>query len=116
VGSKPPTLEATPHSWYAAIMGRHIPVKTAETPPWAAELTIRERAFVDQFIIDLNGAAAAQRANVGGKNPKSAGQIASKMRKRPQVAAAISAALAEKHGIAVTAIRVGIRRRGVCAS
>jgi phage terminase small subunit len=85
-------------------MGRHIPVKTAETPSWAAELTIRERAFVDQFIIDLNGAAAAQRANVGGKNPKSAGQIASKMRKRPHVAAAISAALAEKHGIAATAI------------
>jgi len=67
-------------------------------------LTIRERAFVDQFIIDLNGAAAAQRANVGGKNPKSAGQIASKMRKRPHVAAAISAALADKHGIAATAI------------
>jgi hypothetical protein len=63
-------------------MGRHIPVKIADAPPWAAELTIRERAFVDQFIIDLNGAAAAQRANVGGKNSKSAGQIASKMRKR----------------------------------
>jgi Terminase small subunit len=64
----------------------------------------RHRALDAAFIIDLNGAAAAQRANVSGKNPKSAGQIASKMRKRPHVAAAISAALAEKHGIAATAI------------
>jgi phage terminase small subunit len=84
-------------------MGRHIPVKTAETPPWAAELTLKQRRFVEEFIVDLNGRAAGVRAGLG-SNPKSAGEIASKLRKIPAVAAAISALMAEKHGVVGAAV------------
>jgi hypothetical protein len=63
--------------------------------------TLRERRFVEEFIVDLNGRAAGMRVEefivdlngraagmrAGlGKNPKSAGEIASKMRKKPHVA------------------------------
>jgi phage terminase small subunit len=84
-------------------MTRHIPVPTKDAPLWAAELTLKQRRFVEEFIVDLNGRAAGVRAGLG-KSPKSAGEIAAKLRKIPAVAAAISALMAEKHGVAATAI------------
>jgi phage terminase small subunit len=79
-----------------------IPVKTENTPQWAAELTLRERRFVEEYIIDLNGRRAGVRAGLG--NPKSAGEIASRMRKKATVAAAISALMAERNGVTATAV------------
>jgi phage terminase small subunit len=80
-----------------------LPTKTEDTPKWAAELSLRERRFVEEYIIDLNGRKAAVRAGLG-KSIKSATEIASRMRKRATVAAAISALMAERSG--VTAVSV----------
>jgi phage terminase small subunit len=79
-------------------MSRHVPVPTEDAPSWAADLSLRERAFVQEYIVDLNGRAAGVRAGLG-KNPKSAGEMAAKLRAKPHVAAAISALMNEKHGI-----------------
>jgi phage terminase small subunit len=75
------------------------PPTTESTPSWAAELSLRERAFVQEFIVDLNGRAAGVRAGLG-KNPKSAGEMAAKLRKKPAVAEAISILLTESAGLA----------------
>jgi phage terminase small subunit len=77
--------------------------KTNDTPRWAAELSLRERRFVEEYIIDLCGRAAAVRAGLG-KSIKSSTEIASRMRKKATVAAAISALMAERGG--VTAVSV----------
>jgi phage terminase small subunit len=84
-------------------MGKHIPVPTKDTPPWAAELTLKQRRFVEEFIVDLNGRAAGVRGGLG-KSPKSAGEIASKLRKIPGVAAAISALMAQRNGVTGAAV------------
>jgi phage terminase small subunit len=87
-------------------MGNHMtkPLAKAENAPkWAADLTLRERLFVESYLIDLNGKAAAIRAGLG-HNPKSAVEIASRFKKRAHVAAAISALMAERNG--VTAVSV----------
>jgi phage terminase small subunit len=80
-----------------------LPVATESPPAWAAGLSLRERRFVEEFIVDLNGRAAGTRARLG-NNPKSAGEIASKMRKKPHVAAAISALMAERNGVTGAAV------------
>jgi phage terminase small subunit len=80
-----------------------LPIKTADTPTWAANLSLRERLFVEQFIIDLNGRQAAIRAGLG-KSIKSATEIASRMRKKSTVAAAISALMAERSGVTGAAV------------
>jgi phage terminase small subunit len=84
-------------------MSRRVPVPTESTPTWAAELTLRERRFVEEYIIDLNGRQAAIRAGLG-KSAKSSTEMASRMRKKATVAAAISALMAERSG--VTAVSV----------
>ncbi len=66
-------------------------------PDWAAELSPREYRFVEEYIVDLNGKAAAIRAGLG-KTPKSATEIASRMRRKLAVAAAISKLMAERSG------------------
>jgi phage terminase small subunit len=80
-----------------------LPTKTEDAPTWAAELTPRERRFVEEYIVDLNGKAAAIRAGLG-KSAKSATEMASRMRKKPHVAAAISALMAERNGVTGAAV------------
>lgn len=70
---------------------------TEPTPAWAAELNIRERRFVEEYLVDLSAKQAAIRAGLG-KTPKSASEIASRMRRKQTVATAISALLAERAG------------------
>ncbi|SRR6266852_1627294 len=68
------------------------------------KLTPREAAFVREFQIDHNGSAAARRA---GYSVKNAAGIASDLRKKPAVAAAIAAneaAATEKTGITKEAV------------
>jgi phage terminase small subunit len=87
-------------------MSRHVlPVPTEDTrvPQWDAELTLREKRFVEEYIIDLNGRAAAIRAGLG-KTVKSSTEMASRMRKKPAVAAAISALMAERSGVTGAAV------------
>jgi phage terminase small subunit len=77
-------------------MPKHLPTKIENSPKWAAELTLRERRFVEEYVIDLNGRAAAVRAGLG-KTVKSATEIASRMRKRAPVAAAINILMAQRY-------------------
>lgn len=77
-------------------MTRQLPVPE-QAPEWAAELTPRERRFVEEYVVDLNGKAAAIRAGLG-KTPKSATEIASRMRKKAPIAAAISELINERAG------------------
>ncbi len=53
----------------------------------------RQRAFVDEYIVDLNGAQAAIRA---GYSPATAASIASELLTNPNVAAAVDRAKAER--------------------
>jgi phage terminase small subunit len=83
-------------------MTKPLPV-TESTPAWAADLSLRERRFVEEFIVDLNGRQAAIRVGLG-RNPKSAGEMASRLRQKPAVAAAISALMAERNGVTCAAV------------
>lgn len=56
-------------------------------------LTAKQQAFVDQYVIDLNGTQAAIRA---GYSAKAAGQIANDLLKVPKVEEAIAAVLKKK--------------------
>lgn len=67
-------------------------------PAWAEGLTDREQRFVSEYLIDLNARQAAIRAKLG-KTPKSASEIASRMRRKQSVAMAISKLLAERAGV-----------------
>ena len=67
----------------------------ADAPTWAADLSPREFRFVCEYLIDLNGTEAAIRAGLG-KSRKSSTQMASKLKKKANVATAIAAALAER--------------------
>ncbi len=58
-----------------------------------AELTPRQRCFVEEYLIDLNATAAARRA---GYSDRSANSYAHILLKRPAVAAAVVAAQAER--------------------
>jgi phage terminase small subunit len=69
----------------------------ADAPEWAAQLTPREQRFVSEYIIDLNATEAAIRAGLG-KTRKSATEIASRIRRKSVVAAAISALITERSG------------------
>jgi phage terminase small subunit len=80
-----------------------LPATTETAPQWDAELTLREKRFVEEYIIDLNGRQAAIRAGLG-KSIKSATEMASRMRKKPHVAAAISALMAERSGVTGAAV------------
>ena len=72
-------------------------------PPWAEGLSDRERAFVESYIVDLNPTEAAVRAKLG-KTRKSSTEIASRMRKKPAVAAAISQLMSERTGVTGAAV------------
>ena len=67
-------------------------------------LTTKQRRFVDEYLVDMNAAAAARRAGYG---DRSADQHGSFLTHRPNVAAAIEARLAERRArLQVTAERV----------
>lgn len=72
-------------------------------PPWAEGLNDRERAFVEQYVVDLNPTEAAVRAGLG-KTRKSSTEIASRMRKTPKVAEAISRLMTERSGVTGAAV------------
>lgn len=56
-------------------------------------LTVKERSFVDEYLIDLNATQAAIRA---GYSPKTARQIASKLLSKANISAAIACAMADR--------------------
>ena len=56
-------------------------------------MTPRQRRFVDEYLIDLDGRHAAIRAGYGRSGAKDRGY---KLLRRPEVAAAIAAAMAER--------------------
>lgn len=62
----------------------------------ATALPPRRRAFVHNYLIDLNGSAAAVRA---GYRPAGARVTASRLLKDPAVRGAISQTLAERHAV-----------------
>jgi Terminase small subunit len=72
-------------------------------PAWAAELSEREWFFCEQFAVDLNATEAAVRAGYG-KTRKRAKEAASKMRRNPRIAAAISRLVAERAGVTQTTL------------
>jgi len=78
---------------------RDTKIKVAEpAPQWAADLSPRERRFVEEYIIDLNGRAAAIRAGLG-RTPKSATEMASRMKRKATVAAAIAQLVQERGNV-----------------
>jgi phage terminase small subunit len=81
----------------------HRPPKAENAAILAVELTLRERRFVEEYVVDLNGRNAAVRAGLG-KTVKSATELASRMRKKATVAAAINALMGERGGTTSTAI------------
>lgn len=68
---------------------------------WADGLADKERVFVEEYLIDLNGRQACIRC---GYAESSASNDARKMLDKPNVAAAIDKALAERPGITRTRI------------
>jgi phage terminase small subunit len=72
-------------------------------PAWAAELSEREWLFCEQFAVDLNATEAAVRAGYG-KTRKRAKEQASKLRRNPRIAAAISRLVAERAGVTQTTL------------
>ena len=56
-------------------------------------LTLRQQAFVAEYLIDLNAAGAAERA---GYSPGSSAVAGSRLLSRPQVAEAVRAAMDER--------------------
>ena len=80
----------------------------ASTPP-AVELTDKQKAFVAEYLVDLNGTQAAIRA---GYSRDSARQIASENLSKPDIAEAIDKALAERGGVTRTRIVDELARIG----
>lgn len=62
----------------------------AEAEEWENELTAKQRAFVREYLIDLNATQAAIRA---GYSEDTAGAIGAENLKKPQIADAVSAAM-----------------------
>lgn len=57
---------------------------------WENELTAKQRAFVREYLIDLNATQAAIRA---GYSEKTAGQVGAENLKKPEIAKAVDAAM-----------------------
>src|SRR5690348_16931724 len=74
---------------------RNQPVAAERTPSWSAELTLRERRFVEEYLVDLNGTEAAVRAGLG-KTRKSSTEIACRLRRKMTVATAIATLMNER--------------------
>jgi Terminase small subunit len=108
-GSYPLTFQFAPFcgAWSAATVTLTTPLQrgrlrssrksTASRAPRVG-LSDREKRFVLEYLVDLSGRAAGVPAALG-KNPKSAGEMAAKLRAKPHVAEVISKLLQERHGI-----------------
>jgi phage terminase small subunit len=69
-----------------------------------ADLNAKQATFVREYLIDLNATQAAIRA---GYSPKTAGQIGDENLRKPEIAAAVQSAMAERAGrTEITADRV----------
>jgi phage terminase small subunit len=77
-------------------MARAAPTNPKDCPAWAAGLSDRERLFVEHYAACLNGAEAARKAGYSAKFAKTG---ACELRRRPRIAAAISAYVAENAGV-----------------
>lgn len=76
----------------------------ASDPTPAPALTPKQRRFAEEYIVDLNAAAAAKRA---GYSARTAPQIGYELKNRPEVAALIAELSAERSArLKVTADRV----------
>lgn len=75
----------------------NLPAPAEPAPPWAEDLSHRERRFVEEYLIDLNAKEAAIRAGLG-KTPKSASEIACRLRRKRHVAEAIGKLMNERTG------------------
>ena len=83
----------------APLRARRLNRTKAERP-----LTTKQQRFVDEYLVDMNASAAARRAGYG---DRSADQHGSFLTRRPNVAAAIEARLAERRArLEVNAARV----------
>ena len=69
---------------------------TPTRPDWAAGLPDRQRCFVEEYLVDLNGTQAAIRA---GYAETDAAVEAHRQLRKAKIAAAISDALAERPGV-----------------
>lgn len=72
-----------------------------ESPSAQQKLTRKQQKFVEEYLVDLNGAQAAIRA---GYSAASAKEIACENLTKPHIAAAIDAALAKTPGVTRTRI------------
>jgi phage terminase small subunit len=71
------------------------------SPSTLSTLTPKQRRFVQEYLIDLNGTQAAKRA---GYSAKSASEIAHENLRKPQIALAIDEELAKNGGITRTRV------------
>lgn len=71
-------------------------VPTPTKPDWAQNLTNKQRCFVEEYLVDLNGTQAAIRA---GYAKSGAAVEAHRQLRNAKIAAAINEALAERTGI-----------------
>lgn len=79
-------------------------LEAAGAMPARRALVPRQERFVREYLVDLNGTAAAVRA---GYSPRSAHKLAPCLLRRPPVAAAVAAAMAVRSAVAqLTARRV----------
>jgi len=74
---------------------------TAHLPEWCDGLEPKQIAFVQEYLVDLNGAAAARRA---GYSENRCYEIAYQTLRKPKIAEAIAKALAERPGVTRTRI------------
>lgn len=81
MSTKPPTPAAAAGS------------KKSDPSGSAKELSPRQRRFVDEYLVDLNGTQAAIRA---GYSPRTAGKQAFDLLKKREIAAAVAAKQAER--------------------
>lgn len=72
-----------------------------ERPHWSRQLTLRQWRFVEEYLVDLNGAAAARRA---GYSAATARQMAYENLRKRNVADAVDRALSIKAGVTRTRI------------
>jgi phage terminase small subunit len=89
--------------------GKAKPTAPPAAKPDVAGLTPKQRVFVEEYLVDLNGTQAAIRA---GYSTDSARQIASENLSKPYIAEAIDKALADRGGITRTRIVDELARIG----
>jgi phage terminase small subunit len=86
-----------PFSFQEEALPKTKPAKAA--PEWATALTVRERAFVEHYVITLNGTQAALASGYGkGTNANVASRQACLLLRTPRIAEAINQLVQERSG------------------